>query len=201
MFPQAVLGGSWYIAKVILLFSCSNMALDYSTWKTKKVMWSMQTWTWHLANLRVPITWCRVSQSCSSTVYCHGCMPIPSQTRYVFPCCVLFYSISREYDVSEKLYLSLPDMKCLKMYYRRIWLVINFSLPDSYMLYAVVVAFLLASHITLISIFQILLSKFSFEISLPPFSKTFFLNRDQRLEHTSLGCRWRKNELTWLTWC
>ena len=52
----------------------------------------------------------------------------------------------------------------------------------------------LHSHITPILISQILLSKLYFEIFLPLFSKTFFLNRGQRLEHTSFGRRRHKNE-------
>ena len=51
----------------------------------------------------------------------YGRMLMTSATLYVF---------SRKYDVSEISYLGLSDMRCLRMYYREIRLVINFSPPN-----------------------------------------------------------------------
>ena len=41
---------------------------------------------------------------------------------------VFYFCISRKYGVSEISCLGLSDMKCLRMYYRGIRLVVNFSL-------------------------------------------------------------------------
>ena len=59
----------------------------------------------------------------------HGRMPMTSQPFMSFHILVFYFCISRKYDVSEILCLGLSDMKCLKMYYSVIRLVVNFSLP------------------------------------------------------------------------
>ena len=64
------------------------------------------------------------------------------------------------------------NMKYLKMYYRGIWLVVNFSLPDSYMQWDVVVAFCLHSYITPISISLYCFQNSFSKISLPRFLKS-----------------------------
>ena len=62
---------------------------------------------------------------------------------------VFYFCISRQYDVSKKSCLGLPDMKCLRMYYREIWLVVNFSLPK--VIYCEPLLFLLLAYITSLS--------------------------------------------------
>ena len=42
---------------------------------------------------------------------------------------MFYFCISREYDVAEISCLGLSDMKCLRMYYKGIRLVVNLSLP------------------------------------------------------------------------
>ena len=72
-----------------------------------------------------------------------------------------------EYDVSAMSWLRLVDMKCVKMYYRRIWLVVNFSQPDNYML-----VFCLHSNITPISISLSCFQNSFSKTSLPRFLKS-----------------------------
>ena len=54
--------------------------------------------------------------------------PFMSFHILVFYFCI-YFCISRKYDDSEISCLGLSDMKCLRMYYRGIRLVVNFSLP------------------------------------------------------------------------
>ena len=55
--------------------------------------------------------------------------PLQAKPFVSFHVLVFCFCISRAYDVLKKLCLGLPDLKFLRMYYRGIWLVVNFSLP------------------------------------------------------------------------
>ena len=71
----------------------------------------------------------KVSRLYSSKACCpwpHAHYKPNSLCLFIF---LFYFCISREYDVSKISCLELSDMKCLRMYYRGIRLVVNFSLP------------------------------------------------------------------------